>query len=219
MLRARHTGQEERDAHGSPPGLPRAPMSSQPSPPGRREQKRHDTHLRIYATAMALFAEFGFEQVNVGQIAQGAAVSVPTFYAHYASKEQIVLPVPTSEDFAPFVALAPAGLPFGETIRQLTPRWFAQFDGADRAALLARWRVVATTPSLRVRAAEYERTTAEAMIGAFVEAGWQLSASDRVIAMAYLTAFTATFLAWADENGARPLEEIASEAFEALRGL
>lgn len=194
-------------------------MNALPPPPDRRQQKRNDTHQRIYDTAMKLFAEHGFERVNVGQIAQASGVSVPTFYAHFASKEQVVLPVPTSADFAPFVALAPADMSLGEAIRRLAPRWFAQFGPEEREVLLARWRVVATTPNLRVRAAEYERTTAEAMFEAFVEAGAQLSPADRVIAMAYLTAFTATFLAWADCNGERSLEEIAEESFEALRGL
>jgi hypothetical protein len=40
-----------------------------------------------------------------------------------------------------------------------------------------------------------------------------------VVATAYLTAFTATFLAWADADGAITLEEAAEMAFRPLRDL
>jgi AcrR family transcriptional regulator len=184
-----------------------------------RDRKRAGTHERIYETAMRLFAEEGFEAVHVGRIAAEAGVSVPTFYAHFASKEQIVLPVPSADDMSGFLELAPADLPLGERIRQLAPHWFGQFRAEDRVELLARWRVVAATPTLRIRAAEYERATAEALIGAFEKADGPLAPADQVVATAYLTAFTATFLAWADARGALTLEEAAEMAFRPLREL
>jgi AcrR family transcriptional regulator len=187
--------------------------------PDWRDRKRAETRQRIYEAAMRLFREHGFEAVNVGQIASAAGVSVPTFYAHFTSKEQIVLPVPSGEEIAGFLVMEPSDLPLGERIRRLAPHWFAQFQPEDRVELLARWRVVASTPSLRVRAAEYERTTAETMIEAFGKAGAPLEPADRVVATAYLTAFTAAFLSWADADGAVPLEEAAAEAFRPLRGL
>jgi AcrR family transcriptional regulator len=185
----------------------------------RRDRKRAETHQRIYEAAMRLFAREGFETVPVGRIAAEAGVSVPTFYAHFASKEQIVLPVPSTEEMGGFLQLAPADLPLGERIRQLAPYWFAQFRPEDRVELLARWRIVAGTPALRIRAAEYERATAEALIRAFEKAGGPLPPADRVVATAYLTAFTVAFLAWADADGAITLEEAAEMAFRPLRDL
>jgi hypothetical protein len=70
-----------------------------------------------------------------------------------------------------------------------------------------------------VRAAEYERTTAETVIEAFGQAGAPLEPADRVVATAYLTAFTAAFLSWADADGEISLEEAAEEAFRPLRDL
>jgi AcrR family transcriptional regulator len=184
-----------------------------------RDRKRADTRQRIYETAMRMFAEEGFEAVHVGRIAAEAGVSVPTFYAHFASKEQIVLPVPSADELGGFLDLAPSDLPLGERIRQLAPHWFGQFRPEDRVELLARWRIVARTPGLRIRAAEYERATAEALISAFEKADGPLAAADRVVATAYLTAFTATFLAWADAGGSITLEEAADMAFRPLRDL
>ncbi len=184
-----------------------------------RSRKRDETHQRIYETAMQLFQENGYDQVSVSQIATAAGVSVPTFYAHYPSKEHVVfLPIPTAQDIVPLVSLVPRDMPVGERIRKLAPYWFAQFPKPDRGAVLRRWRLVATTPSLRIRAAEFERTTAEVVIEALGEAdGRPLTGAERVVAMAYLAAFTSGFLTWADTNGERELEDIVEEAFQALR--
>ena len=187
--------------------------------PDWRARRWEETHRRIYAEAMRLFAELGFEAVSVIQIAAAAGVSVPTFYAHFPHKEDIVLPVPTAEDFAPFLGLEPCDLPLAERMTRLAPYWLAQFTGAAREELLNRWRVVATTPSLRLKAAEYERVTARAVVEAFERAGTVLTPADRVAATAVLAAFTAAFLAWADSEGAVSLEQAAQEAFQALHQL
>jgi len=43
---------------------------------------------------MALFDERGYEEVAIGQIAAAAGVSVPTFYAHYAGKDELIMALP-----------------------------------------------------------------------------------------------------------------------------
>lgn len=184
-----------------------------------RSRKRDETHQRIHEAAMRLFEEHGYDHVSVGQIAAAASVSVPTFYAHYPSKEHVVfLPIPTSEQILELINQVPSDLPVGERIRAIAPYWFAQFPRDERGPVLARWRLVATTPSLRIRAAEFERTTADAVIEAISLAdGKPLSGAERIVAMAYLAAFTSAFLTWADSNGARELEDIVDEAFQALR--
>ena len=184
----------------------------------RRSRRRDDTHQRIYSTAMRLFEEHGFEQVHVGQIASAAGVSVPTFYDHFPSKEHIVLQVPTGEDLAAVLAQEPADLPLGERIRRGAQHWFALLNAENCAEVLARWRVVATTPSLRLRAAEYERTTAKLLIDRLAPAQDAAVVPEaQVVVTAYLSAVTAAFLAWADSNGERDLAEIVDEAFRALQ--
>jgi AcrR family transcriptional regulator len=183
-----------------------------------RTRRWDETHQRIYAAAMSLFEEHGFEQVNVGQIAARAAVSVPTFYAHYASKEHLVMQLPTAEEMDALLAGLPTELPVADRIRQAMPMWFASWTPEYREAQLARWRVIATTPALRTRAAEFERTTAgmvaDAMPG---RSGVTLAPADQVVINAYLSAFTMGMLAWADGHGERKLEEVIDEAFDALQ--
>ena len=184
----------------------------------RRARRWEETHQRIYATAMGLFEEHGFEQVNVGRIAAGAGVSVPTFYAHYPSKEHLVMQLPTAEEMNALLATQPAELPVAERIRHAMPVWFASWDAEYREAQLARWRVIATTPALRTRAAEFERATAGMIADALPgRPGATLSPAEQVVVHAYLSAFTLGMLAWADCNGERKLEELIDEAFDALQ--
>jgi hypothetical protein len=44
-----------------------------------------------------------------------------------------------------------------------------------------------------------------------------LSGADEIIVHAYMAAFTAALLAWADSGGKRTLEEHLHESFDALR--
>ena len=184
----------------------------------RRGRRWEETHQRIYDAAMSLFQEHGFEQVSVGQIAAAAGVTGPTFYAHYPSKEHLVMQLPTAGEMNALLAGQPAHLPVAERIRRAMPDWFSTWDAEYREIQLVRWRVIATTPSLRTRAAEFERTTAGMIADALPgEPGATLSPADRVVVNAYLSAFTVGMLAWADGHGERKLVEIVDEAFDALQ--
>jgi AcrR family transcriptional regulator len=183
-----------------------------------RRAKWEATHQRIYDTAMRLFEEHGFERVNVGQIASGAGVSVPTFYAHFPGKEHVVLQLPTPEQVAAVVADEPADLPVSERLRRAAPKWFAQWGPDLYSRELARWRVIARTPTLRNRAAEFERATAGMVAGAMPTAtGTEISPADAVVVNAYLSAYTAGLLAWADSDGQQDLAKLVDEAFDALQ--
>jgi AcrR family transcriptional regulator len=184
-----------------------------------RSRRWEATHKRIYDVALQLFQQRGFEQVSVGQIAAGAEVSVPTFYAHYPSKEHIVMQLPTANDFVPLLAGQPADLPLPERIRLAVPLWLSTWTPEFREDALARWRIVAATPALRNRAAEFERTTGGVVADALpVEPGAALRPADAIIINAYMSAYTAALLAWADCNGAHKLEDLLEEAFDALQG-
>jgi AcrR family transcriptional regulator len=183
-----------------------------------RARKRDGTRERIYTAAMRLFTEHGFEQVSVGQIAAAAGVSVPTFYAHFASKDRVVIPLPTGAEIAAVLAGQPADVPVTERVRAGIRAWFAQFDRAELDEVLTRWRVVAGSPSLRLRAAEYERATAAMVLEALrADRPCAAAPADEVVVTAYRAVRTAVLLAWAAGDGRRPLLELADEAFATLR--
>lgn len=185
-----------------------------------RRRRWETTHQRIYDTALALFQQHGFERVSVGQIAGGADVSVPTFYAHYPSKDHVVMQLPTREAVAALVEALPPELPLWERLRHAAPLWFSTWTWTPgfREAQLARWRVIAGEPALRTRAAEFERTTAEYLAAALrTPSGDPLGPADVVVVNAYMAAYTAGLLAWAESDGTRKVEELVDEAFDALR--
>lgn len=181
-----------------------------------RRARWEATHQRIYETAIRLFQEKGFERVSVGQIATRSGVSVPTFYAHYPSKEHIVMQVPTADEMVALLSTQPADLPIGERIRRGAHAWFSQWGPDERTDTLARWQIIAATPALRTRAAEFERTTAGYVADAMPAANGALRPGDSVVINAYLSAYTAGLLAWADCNGDLQLEKLVEEAFQAL---
>ena len=190
--------------------------------PDWRRRRWEATHQRIYDSAMRLFQQHGFDRVNVGQIAAGAGVSVPTFYAHYPSKEHVVMQLPTREDIAAIAAALPEGVPLGKRLEAAPPLFFATWTWTPefRDALLTRWRVIAGEPALRTRAAEFERTTAEYLVAALrSESGDPLGPAEIVVVNAYMAAYTAGMLAWAETDGQRDVAELVAEAFQALRGL
>ncbi len=189
------------------------------SPEGRREQKRRQTHDRLFEKAMRLFHDRGFEEVSVGDIAAAAGVSVPTFYAHYESKDHLILALPTPDEVARLVRSFPADLPTLDLLRGIMVS--ALVDGGGLEAperVLARWRIVAASPSLRLRAAGFERATADMVLEA-LPADRRASPATRVMVTALLAAYTQVLLRWAESEGRRRPEEVVDEVLSALRDL
>jgi len=182
-----------------------------------RSRRWDATHRQIYDVALKLFQDHGFEQVSVAQIAAAANVSVPTFYAHYASKEHLIMRLPTTNDFAALLAGQPAELPLSDRIRCTVPQWLGSWTPEFREDVLARWRIVAATPSLRTRAAGFERLSGGIVVDALPTGpDGTVRPADAIVINAYLAAYTAALLAWADSDGERTLEECMDEAFDAL---
>jgi AcrR family transcriptional regulator len=167
---------------------------------------------------MELFQKEGFDNVNVGQVVAAAQITPPTFYNHFDSLEHIVMQLPTAAEMELLLSTQPADLPVGTRMRQAAPVWFSQWGPAERADMLARWKVIAASPSLRTRAASFERATADLVASALPpEPGSSLTPAEQVIVNAHLAAFTMGLLAWADSDGRENLEEIVDAAFAAVQ--
>jgi AcrR family transcriptional regulator len=68
-----------------------APVVSEPTPPSRlRAKKREQTRAAIEDAALELFAEQGYEDTTVDQIATRADVSKATFFRYFTSKGEVV---------------------------------------------------------------------------------------------------------------------------------
>lgn len=196
-------------------------MSDVTDAPNRREEKRRQTHERIYEQAIRLFGEHGFDQVKVNDIVEAAGVSVPTFYAHYGSKDDVLLTLPSSEQIEALLDAQPAGLPVPEQVRGGLRMWLQVLPPDARQQILERWRIVAGTPSLRIRAAEFERQTAQMVIDALHARApeGRTSSSVEVTVTALLAAYTQILLRWAGSDGRARLEDVTEQVLDELRGL
>ena len=184
-----------------------------------RARKRDATHQRLYETALQLFDERGYDAVSVSEIAAAAKVSVPTFYAHYPSKEHIVMPIPDQSEIDAILAGQPAELPLADRVRGGMLAWLAHYGPEERTELLRRWRIVIASPALRNRAAEFERATASLVSGALAADGAGGSVATDVVITASFSAYTQILLRWAEGNGKQSLEEVAEAVLDALRQL
>jgi len=57
---------------------------------GRRERRAAETRVRLFRSAMRLFAQRGFQNVTVEDITQAADVGKGTFFNYFESKDQVL---------------------------------------------------------------------------------------------------------------------------------
>jgi AcrR family transcriptional regulator len=183
--------------------------------PDWRARKWNATHERIFEAAVRMFQDEGFDQVSVARLATAAGVSVPTFYAHYPSKEHLIMRLLAPEQVAALITAQPATLPLAVRIRRAAIESLTGIDAEAHAQLHARWQIIAGSPALRHRAGEFDRITA-AMVAEAGADGGRPRPADLVLASAYLAAFTTGLLLWADGAGDQTLIECVEAAFDAL---
>jgi AcrR family transcriptional regulator len=120
---------------------------------GLRERKKQQTRLLLADTARRLFAERGFENVSVAEIARAADVSETTVFNYYPTKEDLVYS--GLERFESELLRAVRERPAAETVIDawgrfvLAPRGlFAAPDERTARDLLAVGRMIAASPAL-----------------------------------------------------------------------
>jgi AcrR family transcriptional regulator len=123
---------------------------------GLRERKKQRTRQLLSATARRLFAERGFEQVSVAEIAREADVSEATVFNYFPSKEDLVYS--GLETFEQELLQAVRDRAAGETVLAafsrfvLEPRGLLAVRDPEAARqLLDISRMIATSPALLAR--------------------------------------------------------------------
>jgi AcrR family transcriptional regulator len=136
---------------------------SSPSP-GLRERKKQKTRDTIIKVALELFAEHGYEQTTIAEIADAAEVSPRTIFAYFPSKEDIVFcQLPEAHER---LAQALRERPDGATALDALRDFIAGSLSSDPNAVL-RKRILASDKTLqrgeRARSGPFEQLMLEAI--------------------------------------------------------
>jgi AcrR family transcriptional regulator len=143
---------------------PEKPSDDEPAKPGLRERKKQLTRETIVRVALGLFAERGYDETTLAEIADAANVAPRTIFAYFESKEEILF----SEEPRVLAELKrrldarPAGTTTVDAIREFT---FSMEPSTADAKL--RKSIIQATPALqmklRARHAQLEPILAESI--------------------------------------------------------
>ena len=137
-------------------------MTTAPRQIGLRERKKQRTREQISAAALRLFAERGFEDVTIAEIADAADVSQKTVFNYFSTKEDLVYS--REEEVEQQLREAIAGREKGQSIvdgmREFLVDVFSRLSAKDAPeAMGVRARIIGASPALQAR----ERAVFEAL--------------------------------------------------------
>ena len=179
-----------------------------------------DTRGRLHEAALALYAEQGFDQTTVAEIADRAGVTERTFFRHFADKREVLFG--GSELLKDRIVQAVASAPASDGPLEAVGRGLeaaAQLIGEGRRDMAAqRQAVIAANPELREREltklADYAMTVAATLRQRGVpepQATFAADAGNAVLRVALTQ--------WANGGDGRGLDELVRAAMADLRVL
>ncbi len=174
------------------------------------------TRQRLQDHAIRLFAERGFDNVTVEEVARAAGVSHMTFFRNFPTKESVVLDDPYDPVIGAAIARQDSGLSALERVCRGVLESFNSLDESGDETTRIRIRLAAAHPPLRARIWENNHRTEEAIVEALAGTG-VAPLEARVAAGAVLGALTAALLDWAEDEDAGTLGDRIRYALSQLR--
>jgi AcrR family transcriptional regulator len=192
--------------------------------PGLRERQRQETHHLIRRAAYELTLERGLSAVSVQAVCAAAGVSARTFFNHFRSKEEAL--IPDMADFPPESRNAFVGGAEPDLLRALEILLRGHLDCLEQEAgpqegPVAMKRLLEANPELLPRAlAVFE--TLEQRVAALVAQRTGRAPGDSYCTVAAMTAsaaLRAAFSVWDDDRPASSgqLQTLLPAVFDVLR--
>ncbi len=183
-----------------------------------REQKKSDTRQALFRSALALFAQHGYDSVTVDDIAARTGVSRLTFFRYHATKDAVLFghEAQRLEALSARLEKIDARIPGHQRVRMALLALAARAV-AQREELLAVDRVVRSSSSLIARQLELDTELEEALAQTLFEAdgGGALGRLRADVCAAALTgAFRSTKRAWFDGGCADDLRVMVNLALD-----
>lgn len=182
-----------------------------------RAQRRAETQRTIQAHAVRLFTERGYDATTVIDVAEAAGVSPMTVYRHFPTKEDLVLVDQHRELVAERIAASAAEQPLVHRIGKALIDASATLASGDKQFLLARLRLMITTPALRAKHLDSQYALQQAIVDALTtdpDTAFHVQAA----ASACLAAMHTALVRWAEEDGQTELPDLITKAFAAAFG-
>ncbi|MGC2240565.1 MAG: TetR family transcriptional regulator [Acidimicrobiia bacterium] len=177
--------------------------------------KAEKTRQRLQDQAMRLFAEHGFDNVTVEEVATAAGVSHMTFFRYFPTKESVVLDDPYDPVIGEAVRHQDAGLTALERVRRAILESWNALKAPDDETTRVRIRLAASNRSLRARVWENNLRTEDIIVEALTATGTSMLEA-RVAAGSVNGALTAALFDWADGRDSGTLGERIQEAMGLL---
>jgi len=173
---------------------------------------------RLETAALDLFAENGYEETTVAQIADRAGLNRATFFRHFADKREVLF---GGEDvlaglFADAIRAAPPEATLTECLRAALAAAGIAMTPQRRAAAAKRRLVVAANSELRERGLLKHARVTESVTAALRERGAdELTA--RLGAEIVMLAFSVAFERWMKADDDEPFPPFADAALSELQ--
>jgi AcrR family transcriptional regulator len=189
------------------------PLPPSSPPLGLRERKKIKLRRSVQREALRLFAEQGYDDTTVEQIADAADISTTTFYRYFPTKEDVVLDDEYDPIFEHIVESSDVAEPLVTTVRTAIAAVALAVE-ADRDAALARLALFAAVPALRARQGAEGRRMFDFFVRLFSERSGRApgDATLRMTTAAFAAAQVEAARIWADDEGAGSLAQLMDDA-------
>ena len=187
---------------------------------GLRDITREAVRARISEVAIGMFAEHGFDEVTVEEVAAAVGISARSFHRYFPAKEDAVLG--DSRPWGEYVRDALAARPPGESAwASLRAAFESLLALSDRHGEQQKrtMRVLGSTASLRARNLEKHLLWEQMLTPLVAErmTGGDTALRARAIVQSALACFDTALTAWAEPGETRSPAELLAISFAALQ--
>jgi TetR/AcrR family transcriptional regulator, regulator of mycofactocin system len=195
------------------------PVQASPGQPvagwPRRKQRTRD---RIEHLSLRLFAERGFGETTVDDLAAASGVGRRTIFRYFPSKNDIVFGA-LDERLSVLAAELDAGRAAGRPLLEMVRRAFHaanRYDPGERGSLALRITLIGTVPSLRAHAALRYRAWEDILQTAVERRTGASGVYPRACARAIIGVMSAAFDSWQEAGASGDLAGIIDDALDVL---
>jgi len=178
-----------------------------------------DATGRLVVAALELFAERGYDETTVAEIAERAGLTKRTFFRYFSDKREVLFP--GGGEFQQVIVDAVAGAPDSATALQAVSAGLeatGAFFQDRREFAIKRHQVIAANPELQERERMKLASLAEGIAGALRARGVGEPAAT-LAAEAGVTVFHVAFARWVDPENQEPLVALIRDALAELRSV